>query len=104
MNLIKLSIALIINTACGPLIAAAQTIISFNCKDPAYKVALFVIARRSRGERNVHYNLDSAVKVGPGLYNCSVSVVHCCKDFNWNLSFGVSRDSTPSAKICAQLS
>ncbi|KAA1067127.1 hypothetical protein PGTUg99_018855 [Puccinia graminis f. sp. tritici] len=59
MNLIKLSTALIINAACGPLIAAAQTIISFNCKDPAYKVALCVIARRSRGERNIHYNRKS---------------------------------------------
>ncbi|KAA1077662.1 hypothetical protein PGT21_015279 [Puccinia graminis f. sp. tritici] len=59
MNLIKLSIALIINTACSALLAAAQTIISFNCKNPAYKVALCVIACRSRGERNVHYNCKS---------------------------------------------
>jgi hypothetical protein len=64
MNLMKLSIALIISAACGPLAVTAQNIISFNCKDPQHKVALCVIARYGIGDPkadslDVHYNRKS---------------------------------------------
>ncbi|KAA1129685.1 hypothetical protein PGTUg99_034418 [Puccinia graminis f. sp. tritici] len=85
MNLIKLTIALIINTACG-LVAAevinfyTNEIRSFSC-GPS-EVALCIVTRykkpNDRSSRPDYYLMDTAVRVKPGFYNCGVTTARCC--------------------------
>ncbi|EFP85347.2 uncharacterized protein PGTG_11516 [Puccinia graminis f. sp. tritici CRL 75-36-700-3] len=85
MNLIKLTTALIINTACGLVTSEVinfytNEIRSFGC-DPS-EVALCIVTRytrpNDRNSRPDYYLLDTAVRVKPGTYNCGVTTAKCC--------------------------
>ncbi|KAA1067829.1 hypothetical protein PGT21_018254 [Puccinia graminis f. sp. tritici] len=85
MNLIKLTTALIINTACGLVTSEVinfhtNEIRSFSC-DPS-EVALCIVTRytrpNDRSSRPDYYLLDTAVRIKPGYYNCGVTTAKCC--------------------------